>query len=61
MIYRDGDGRETLRSTCGHILHLDGCGGVSVDTPDGMHDVPLVGVFFIHDPERTTGRRAVCT
>lgn len=33
VISRHGDGRETLRSTCGHLLHLDGAGGARVDTP----------------------------
>ncbi|MFZ3493074.1 hypothetical protein ACODT5_07550 [Streptomyces sp. 5.8] len=57
VISRDGEGCETLRSVSGHTLYLDGAGGVRIDTPDGMRDVPLVGVFFIHDPERTAGRR----
>ncbi|MER6393708.1 hypothetical protein ABT236_35280 [Streptomyces sp. NPDC001523] len=57
VISRNGDGSESLRSTCGHLLHLDGRGGVIVDTPDGIQDAPVIGVFFIHDPERTISHR----
>lgn len=28
-----------------------------IDTPDGIQDAPVTGVFFIHDPERTAARR----
>ncbi|MGP3691209.1 hypothetical protein ACTVZO_42195 [Streptomyces sp. IBSNAI002] len=57
VISRNGDGSESLRSTCGHLLHLDGRGGVTVDTPDGIQDAPVIGIFFIHDPEGTADRR----
>lgn len=56
VISREGNGRESLRSTCGHVLHLDGTGGVRIDAPGGRVDAPLSGVFFVHDPERTSGR-----
>ncbi|MFF5488673.1 hypothetical protein [Streptomyces virginiae] len=55
VISRNGDGSESLRSTCGHLLHLDGRGGAIVDAPDGVLGAPIVGVFFVHDPERTAG------
>ncbi|MCP3760739.1 hypothetical protein [Streptomyces sp. TBY4] len=57
VVSRNGDGCETLRSTCGHLLHLDGRGSAIVDTPDGIQDAPVTGVFFIHDPECTAARR----
>ncbi|MFF4324563.1 hypothetical protein [Streptomyces sp. NPDC001568] len=57
VISRNGDGSETLRSTCGHLLYLDGRGGAVIDTPDGIRDAPGISVFFIHDPQRTPGRR----
>ncbi|MGP3684526.1 hypothetical protein ACTVZO_07410 [Streptomyces sp. IBSNAI002] len=57
VISRNGDCSESLRSTCGHLLHLDGRGGAIIDTPDGIQDAPVTGVFFIHHPERTAGRR----
>lgn len=57
VICRNGDGSESLRSTCGHLLHLDGLGGVIIDTPDGVQNASVTGVFFIHDPERTNTRR----
>lgn len=57
VISRNGDGSESLRSTCGRLLHLDGRGGVIIDTADGVQDAPVTGVFFVHDPERTTTRR----
>ncbi|MGP3685792.1 hypothetical protein ACTVZO_13945 [Streptomyces sp. IBSNAI002] len=57
VISRDKDGRERLRSTCGHLLHLDGSGRVRIDTPADKQEAPVSGVFFIHDPERTAERR----
>ncbi|MFD4242114.1 hypothetical protein ACFWP3_11020 [Streptomyces sp. NPDC058525] len=57
VVSRNSDGSETLRSTCGRILHLDGTGGVIIDTPDGIQDAPVTSGFLIHDPERTAGRR----
>lgn len=61
VISRNGDGSENLRSTCGHLLHLDGRGGVIIDTPDGIQGAPVTGIFFIHDPERTASRRTGTT
>lgn len=58
VIFRDEDGRERLRSTCGHTLHLDGSGKVRIEAPEGNRGAPAAGVFFVHDPERTTGRRS---
>ncbi|MCP3759692.1 hypothetical protein [Streptomyces sp. TBY4] len=54
VVIRDHAGWELLRTLCGHLLHLDGTGNARIDTPDGMRGVALVGVFFVHDPERTT-------
>lgn len=58
VISRDEDGRECLRSTCGHVLHLDGAGGIRIDAPGGSGDPRRAGVFFVHDPERAAGRYA---